>query len=68
MLQQHVDIPRSLKELKPFYLNLKVMLQMELGCVHTRAWEITIFWLHERIVPICPRTPPRSVGMYSPPG
>lgn len=52
------------KEVKAFYLNLKVMLLMELGCVHTRVWGITVFWLHEGIV----STPPtKSLGMYSPP-
>lgn len=52
-LQRHVELPRSLKELKSSHLNLKVILQMELGCVHTRAWGITVFWLQEETVPIC---------------
>jgi len=72
MLQRHVELPRSLKELKSSHLNLKVILQMELGCVQTRAQGIAVFWLQEEIVPICTHCQPpapllRSIGMYSSP-
>lgn len=44
---EHIQV---FKEVKAFYLNLKVMLQMKFGCVHTRAQGITVFWLHEGTV------------------